>query len=194
MNNTKGDPQKQAFMKKNISFPILLLTLGVFFSGNTDSTDIIYWSPEHRLTWSDFEGTPAYDRDNVSAMTSSGIVQYSGCQEGKIIYKVQAYFEKNESWVKSEALTAHHLNHEQIHFDITELYARRLRKALSDRDFKCGEEVAFETYVGNFLRNWEVEQKAYDLITQHSLDSEKQQEWYYKIAMELDLLTDFMEQ
>jgi len=181
-------------MIKSISISALLLSLVFLFSGNTNSTDIIYWSPDHRLTWNDFEGVPAYERHNVSAITSSGIVHYAGCKDGQIIYKVQAYFEKNESWVKSEARTEHHLSHEQIHFDITELYARRLRKALGDRRFKCGEEQAFEAFVGNFLENWETEQEAYDLITQHSLAPARQKEWYYKIAMELDLLSTYTEE
>lgn len=180
-------------MRKNMMISTLFLTLVLLISsGNTDSTDIIYWSPD-RLTWNDFEGVPAYERQNVSAITSSGIVHYAGCKDGKIIYKVQAYFEKNESWVKSEALTKHHLIHEQIHFDITELHARRLRKSLADLSFKCGQEQAFETYVDNFLRKWETEQQSYDLNTQHSIDHERQQEWFYKIAMELDLLKDYVE-
>ena len=165
---------------------IVLLT-----SSNSSSTDIIYWSQDQQLSWNDFQGSPQYQYEDISAITSSGIVHYKGCKDGVINFKVRAYFEKTESWVKAEALTAHHLEHEQIHFDITELYARKLRKLLSERQFQCGEEAEFETFVAAFLDNWEVEQRAYDIHTHHSMNKEEQKEWYYKIAMELNLLDDF---
>jgi len=180
-------------MKSSLSIPAVCFFLALLFSGNTDSPDILYWSPDYKLTWEDFKGTPAYESRNISALTSSGIVHYAGCKEGKIIYKVQAYFEKNESWVKSEALTNHHLTHEQIHFDITELNARKLRQALSEKQFRCGEEWAFEYFVANFLERWETQQKHYDIMTQHSLNEEQQEEWYHKVQAELFEMQDFAE-
>lgn len=189
--NKKNTPPKQAIMIKSTFFLAILLIFVFISSSNTDSPDILYWTPDYRLTWNDFEGIPAYEHDNISALTSSGIVHYAGCKDGKIIYKIQAYFEKNSSWVKSEALTAHHLKHEQIHFDITELHARRLRKELENRNFPCGEEAAFESFVTQYLRNWESDQSIYDLNTQHSIDEEKQTEWFHKVARELELLSDY---
>ncbi len=168
----------------------MMIIIGLTSSTNK-SPDIIYWNADQQLSWQDFKGHPQYQYRDISAITSSGIVHYKGCKDGQINYKVQAYFEKKESWVKAEALTRHHLEHEQIHFDITELYARKLRKALSQRDFYCGEEAAFETFVEAVLGNWQAEQQAYDMLTHHSLDKEQQKEWYHKIAMELSLLEDF---
>ena len=172
----------------------LLLPVMVFFlmiGSSSTSPDILYWDEDYRLTWDDFEGTPRYDYEHISALTSSGIIYYKGCKDGKIIYKVQSYFEKNESWVKAEALTDHHLRHEQLHFDITELYARKLRKRLSEKNFQCGQEAEFEDFVGKFLDNWHMMQQAYDANSRHSMDREVQKNWYYKVAMELSLLDDF---
>ncbi len=174
----------------------VLSVLGVFLivslsSSSTNSPDIIYWNPNQQLRWKDFKGDPQYQYEDISAITSSGIVHYKGCKDGKINFKVQAYFEMKESWVKAEALTEHHLEHEQIHFDITELYARKLRKALSERVFHCGEEPLFEEFVSAFLDNWQAEQRAYDILTHHSVDKGKQKEWFYKVALELNLLDDF---
>ncbi len=166
---------------------IFLLLIG---TSSTD-TEIIYWTEDYKLTWEDFEGSPRFEYQTISAITSSGIVHYKGCNDGQIIYKIQAYFEKNESWVKNEARTDHHLIHEQIHFDITELHARKLRKALADRSFKCGEEEAFEEFVSNFINNWQNDQQAYDILTYHSMDKKAQKEWYYKVAMELSLLDNY---
>lgn len=159
----------------------------------TESKDIIYWKDGQELTWADFAGTPINNHHNFGALTSSGIVHYKGCKNGKINFMVRAYFERNESWVKTEARTDYHLSHEQIHFDITELYARKLRKALSNREFLCGEEKEFETFVSNWQENWSLEQQNYDLHTRHSLDHDHQKSWYYRIKMELSLLKDYRE-
>jgi len=177
------------FLKLGI---ILFFGLVVLFSmTSTDEANIIYWQEGQTLSWDDFEGEPRFFQKNVSALTSSGIVHYKGCKNGMINYKVEAYFEKNESWVKDEARTAHHLRHEQLHFDITELYARKLRKLLTEKKFKCGQEQAFETFVDDYLQNWEVEQHSFDLYTKHSIDEEQQWEWYYKIANELEQYNDY---
>jgi len=178
-------------MKHNRFFTFCVLTgLFLLFTSGKDTPDTIYWSESDGLEWDDFEGQPRHDYADVSALTSSGIVHYKGCKDGKINYKVRAYFEKEESWVKEEARTEHHLRHEQIHFDITELYARKLRKILSDRSFKCEQEAAFEECVNNFVANWHSEQQSFDAHSRHSLNKDAQQEWYYRIEMELSLLND----
>jgi len=176
--------------KRNVSMVILLGLFLVLFSSNSDSTKIIYWDKNHRLDWKDFEGNPEYKYESISALTSSGIVHYTGCKDGQLIYKIKAYFEKDKSWVKEEARTNHHLAHEQIHFDITELSARKLRQALSKRTFKCGEEPEFENFIKAFLEQWQLEQKAFDMMTRHSLDKNQQRQWFYKVAMELSLLEE----
>ncbi|HHS95445.1 MAG TPA: hypothetical protein ENJ45_02565 [Phaeodactylibacter sp.] len=177
--------------------PILSLAFlfGIFVlcTSGKESPEIIYWSDSDRLEWADFAGEPRYDYQSIAALTSSGIVHYKGCENGKIKYKVRAYFEKNESWVKDEARTEHHLIHEQIHFDITELYARKLRKILAERNFSCADEQAFEDCIKAFLDNWQYEQQSFDIYSRHSLDAHAQKEWYYKVEMELSLLNDYKE-
>ena len=99
---------------KNFFIPLILGLFILMIGISAESEDVIYWTPDYRLTWDDFEGEPRYDYESISALTSSGIIHYKGCKNGEIIYKVQAYFEKDESWVKEEARTAYHLTHEQI--------------------------------------------------------------------------------
>ncbi len=179
-------------MKHTLKFWYGLIGIAfLFFSTSTDNPEVIYWTPEYRLTWDDFQGNPNFSHKNISAITSSGIVHYKGCDDGLIKYKIRSYFEKDHSWVKNEARTPHHLSHEQIHFDITELYARKLRKALKKRQFVCGQEVEFDNFVFAFSQSWQNEQQNYDLLSRHSLEKKQQREWFYRIAMELSLLDDY---
>jgi len=173
-------------------FVILLIGWGLFASVDSDA-DIIYWDGIDRLSWADFEAEPRMDIVNFYALTSSGIIDYKGCKDGVITYKFRAYFEKDESWVKQEAITDYHLAHEQLHFDITELYARKLRKLLSELEFKCGQEKDFERFVAATLENWYNEQRNYDIMTRHSLNKDQQREWQYRIKMELSLLDNYAE-
>ncbi len=186
-------------MKKGMILKLMtvvaVFTIFFFIGTSSDTPDVIYWSEEHPLTWEDFAGDPKYNYRNrdIAALTSSGIVHYRGCQDGKITFKVRAYFEVKESWVKEVARTNYHLAHEQLHFDVTELHARKLRKLLEEQNFRCGEEEQFERYIKQYLHNWEVTQQVYDFSTHHSVNKEEQKNWHHKIAFELSLLDDYKE-
>ncbi len=186
-------------MKKLKIFRLSILAflfLMLFAGTSSDTPNVIYWSEDNPLEWDDFKGEARFDFANryISALTTSGIIHYRGCKEGKIIYKIKPYFQKDESWVKSEARTTYHLDHEQLHFDVTELHARKLRKLLAEQNFRCGEEEAFEKYIEQYLNNWEMMQRSYDINTHHSTDENKQMEWKYRIQYELSLLEDFKSQ
>lgn len=162
----------------------LALTL-LFSAGTAPESEVIYWSADRKLTWADFRGKPDYNYTDVSALTSSGVLHLKGCQDGRIVYKIYAYFEKQQSWVKPEALTQHHLQHEQIHFDITQLYARKLEQALDSEVFACSDGEMFEQFVQDFLQQWQKAQFHYDLYTHYSMRTEQQLEWQQKVATEL---------
>ena len=147
----------------------------------------IYWSPDAQLTWADFEAEPDYSKRAVAALTASAIVYRYHCgEDGYLVYNVQAAFKKDQSWVKEEALTAHHLQHEQLHFDITELYARQLRKNLANFRFKCDQVDDFEHKITLVLQSWQAMERKYDIETKFSLDREMQQEWKIFVREHLD--------
>ncbi len=171
----------------------IIIGLIFFISSSNNEPDLIYWSEDYRLSWDDFQGQPRFDQKYISALTSSGIVDYKGCKDGMLIYEVKAYFERQNSWVKQEAYTDYHLAHEQLHFDITELNARRLRRALTKRQFLCGQEEEFSQFVQANLQEWFDDQRDYDFATRHSMDKVKQKEWMYRIHTELSLLDDYKE-
>lgn len=175
---------------RHLGFFVLMISFLIIGKSNKPSENVIYWSDDRPLTWSDFQGNPDYNYGDVSALTSSGILHFKGCENGKIIYEIKAYFEKDYSWVKEEALTDHHLQHEQIHFDITELYAKKLKIALDKKVFRCGEEEQFDQFVQDFLMKWQKAQINYDLYTHYSMKHPEQKEWKHKVALELSVFDD----
>ncbi len=146
----------------------------------------IYWTQGYRLEWNDYVGDADYHTPDIAALTASGIVSSKGCKNGLIDYEIKACFDKTNSWVKPEAYTNYHLAHEQGHFDITELYARILYHDLALRKFKCGEEVEFESFIDESVKEWERAQKLYDYETAYSTNPTEQHRWLDKIKVSIE--------
>ncbi len=121
-------------MIKNVIIILLLATQLVI--SQEEKTP---WLKEKKLTWADFKGNP--DTNNpFDAVTSSEISYRSSVKvinnKKEINYIVQSYFIPNKSWVIKKSLTnLDLLAHEQLHFDITELYARKFLQKLKKLRF-----------------------------------------------------------
>jgi len=174
-----------------LSLVVLVLFATSFFidsknnltaKGNSD----ILWIADRPLTWSDFEAEPDYDNDFIKALTASSIRYSYGCKDGEIDFQIDAIFKKDQSWVKEVARTSYHLGHEQLHFDITELYARKLRKVLKEKKYPCHRMYAFEQTIKDHLEKWRLEQRTYDKETFFSVKEEEQSNWYFQINLQLD--------
>src|SRR5699024_4005911 len=116
-------------------------------------------------------------------------------KDGKPLLKsatIKTYFVPSRSWVKPGKQTATLLKHEQLHFDISELYARKLRKEINAVHFESEDsqnevQKLFREYTGKR----EQEQKRYDRETRHGKDLTQQKKWQKKIEDRLQQLTEF---
>lgn len=77
------------------------------------------------------------------------------------------------------------LRHEQGHFDITEIHARMLRKALSQLEDPCKDKKKIESLIDEQNNALQAEQKEYDDKTNHGLNADEQEEWEKKIKQRL---------
>jgi hypothetical protein len=102
------------------------------------SKEKILWKENQKLTWEDFRGKPIRSA-NFVASTHTGIsFTYSyTLKNGKmdLKYSVESFFYPEESWFRPDKVSPYILKHEQTHFDISELYARILRKRLGEKSF-----------------------------------------------------------
>ena len=121
-------------------------------------------------------------------------IRYSlGERNGRVFIDVEAYFDPTESWVVRGSRSEYLLQHEQLHFDITELHARKLRKLLQDH-----QGMESRKFREKRLWHWVNEkheevyqemvamQDQYDKETDHSLISSRQKEWESRINKALD--------
>ena len=90
--------------------------------------DTISWKPAYHLKWTDFKGQIDTTK-KYGALSSTGISLKFSQRSGITLFKIVALFYKQESWVRVHSPVG--LIHEQGHFNIAEIYARKLRQTLS---------------------------------------------------------------
>jgi hypothetical protein len=166
---------------------------------------LVEWSNGRKLAIKDFGGNIP-SRATEASLSWVAIDATWECQEGKGSSQVRAVFDPNRSWwreatrnlwqsVDSASLLATRddgerslLAHEQLHFDMTEVWARRIREKFKTLPAFCktpdgpGE---FEKAIGDMEREWEEEQQQYDKETSHGTDAVRQRVWARKVAKTL---------
>ena len=167
---------------------VLLLFCLLFFNGDDK---YIPWEAERKLTWEDFTG-PADMESSSKAYTWSKISMGWDCEDNVFKLNAVAKFDKSRSW-KKDVLTPALLAHEQLHFDITELYARKMRAHFANLPNACKlttEEVKAQSQ--KILDAWTARQDQYDQETRHSKEKEEQARWELLIAKELKSLSKYV--
>jgi hypothetical protein len=96
--------------------------------------DTIFYNIFKKLSLKDFKGSSDI-LSEASAATSSSFL-YNASEKIKEGYKVisvntQCFFLKNKSWIKADAMLRYILDHEQLHFDITYLWALKFSNAIN---------------------------------------------------------------
>lgn len=151
--------------------------------------NFIEWSATRKLTWDDFKAPPDPASTNA-ALTSSSINVEFGYDEEELQFTIKCSFDKNKSWVRIRNNAI--LLHEQGHFDIAELHARKLNKALKAYHFNA------KTVSNDVNRIYDsvmalhhAAQNEYDKETDFSRNKEKQALWQKKIADDLQELKPY---
>lgn len=144
-----------------------------------ETEDQLPWANERRLNWDDFLCEPKRNTDAV-ALTSTALGITYKVTNGNLDYQILCSFSKKKSWglLKTDYILAH----EQGHFDITEIYARKLHKELSEyivnrRTFR---QDINEIY-NRVVKEKEAFQEAYDGETDHSRNKNLQKNWLVRI-------------
>lgn len=144
----------------------------------------IPWSASKRLEWSDFKAQLPPDASSA-ATTASGIsYTYSANimhHEVELDFEVTAYFYPNESWYKPTLASENLLQHEQLHFDISELFARKMRLKLRQTTFTENVKTEIRKIYRETLKELSDFQDKYDWETNFSRNEEMQKQWNTRI-------------
>lgn len=160
----------------------------------TPAAPMITWSAGRRLTLADFQARAPLGNP-LSASTSSNIKADAACKDYVFSSTVAATFDPNTSWVRNPQKTSEALlRHEQLHFDITEVYTRIMRQRLQLFAAKANCEKlqpAFNNVTKLVYADWDREQNHYDQETNHGLNAVRQAAWEKQTAAKLEMLKPF---
>lgn len=168
---------------------LVLFISPLFVISQDANEELLDWNTGKRLVWDDYKSRPDA-RSDAAASTSTYLgINYS-VSGSSINYKITCSFSKNKSWGRYK--TDYILSHEQGHFDITEIFARKLNKRISEYKFdKTSYKIDLQKIYQDILEEKEQFQNQYDEETDFSRNKDKQAEWLIKIAKMLDALKNF---
>lgn len=169
----------------------VLLLVNLFQKPNEP---VIAWSEDYKVVWSDFKKVnKSISNQRAAAITSSGIsFGFSAKQSSRRLidfdYHVVAHFYPNESWYSKGKETDVILEHERLHFDITELFARIFKQRIEAFTFTKNIDQEMKRINDNIIQELRVYQETYDSETTHSLNLEAQLQWQEKVVSALKKL------
>jgi hypothetical protein len=154
-----------------------------------ENEELVPWSVRRVVGWQDFQSAPVRGTEAVASTSTSLGLSYQ-LKDGELSYEISCNFSKIKSWglLKTEYILAH----EQGHFDITEICARRLYQELSAYTFNKRTYKQDLTRIYNTVVNEkERMQEVYDHETDHSRNKGIQSEWQDRIQKMLDESQDW---
>ncbi len=159
--------------------------------------EAIAWAARRPLTWADFKGRPPADAGPVAAETAYAFIQGAGCRGSTFEFRVVAAFRPHASWVRpsivrTPAASTLALRHEQTHFDLTEVHARRLRRTFAELIAPCRISTSdLEAEAARSGRAEKAAQARYDDQTDHGRTVAQQVQWDTDVASQLAALAKY---
>ena len=169
-------------------------------SGNRPA--LIEWADGRKLTIQDFKGKIPPSTGDASHSWVAIDASWE-CRDGKGSSQARATFDSNRSWWRAananlwgtvddatpmappQDADRELLAHEQLHFDLTELWVRKIRAQFKTLPAVCatpGGASAFEKAIADMERDWRAEQEKYDTDTGHGTDALQQRAWAGRVA------------
>lgn len=159
---------------------------------NNKYEKIIAWSEERKLVYDDFKGKvrPISISSSLSVAVTASIMSYKEKKINPFNFTVKeclikSYFDCKTSWFDENFKNKEVLEHEQLHFDATEVMARKFRKRLESKYSKPVLQSILEREFKTILNEVNQFQSKYDGETDNGRNKMKQEEWKEKINKEL---------
>ena len=172
-----------------ICLTCLILVYSAF--SQNEKSDLIQWNNKYNLSWSDFKGN---SKDTIYAKNTHLQACAVSCIElsykylvsgNKIDFIIINQFNKLKSFT-CDTLSEELLQHEQCHFDLSEIYARKIRREVRDLQKKGINKI--DNYINVFkVLKAELDSidNQFDIDTFYGNVEDQQNLWQKKIKKEL---------
>jgi len=173
-----------------MKFLVIILIFFNFLVFNNEN--IIQWSENYKLRFCDFTQVAPLNSDSLG-MSRTGVKYSIDLLDDTLVFESTAFFDKNKSWIKQRDSST--LNHEQMHFNLTEVYSRKLKERVQFSIKTNLKPEAIEAQIDsifklNQLELWK-EQDLYDNIVKIAFNEEGQVFWNHKIDSSLTVSRAF---
>lgn len=182
-------------MKKVLFF--LFLSCSTLAHAQLAGEQLMY--ADQTLSWNHYN-VRSKGTGNLKAFSYTGISYAVRESDGKYVVSLGAYLDNKQSWVVKGAATAALLQHEQVLFALTELYARKMRKEVADFFSQHEGKVQFTQLleqVRSIYRKLNnelfLQQQLYNAQTRNGTDAAQQKKWNEQIARDMKDLETFSE-
>lgn len=154
--------------------------------------DEIVWHEDRKLQLQNFRGD-TINRPFQAATASTIRFEYSGSPViGKFYVTPRAVFSTKLSYLKEDDDLTFVLSHEQLHFDITELFARKFAALVRQEAFpRKSVTDDLQKRIDKLTVEWAAYQDKYD--SEVYADSALQTKWDDQVARELAALSDYVD-
>lgn len=150
----------------------------------------ILWSSKRKLEIGDFKASTK-EKEFIAATNSYfGYTTSIQSKENMVVVEVDTYFDCESSYFKKNQNQAMVLDHEQLHFDITELYARKFVKRLHNEIVNYQDLVKNAERIGDEV-NKELQSKQQEYDAAVYKDLSKQSFWNEWTATALKKLAPY---
>lgn len=184
-------------MKAVLNIIIGCFVIFLFTSFSIDKEHFIEWNKNRKLTWNDYQFVIQNTlQRRALAMTATNI-EYTIYEQKGVAprFVIKNYFNKDYSWSRTTRKDI--LQHEQLHFDISELYTRKMRRDLGLMTKQNIQDI--ELYLNQFEelnQDMITNQRRYDKETHFNIGdgenlSKIQTFWIDSIQNELNKLNAF---
>jgi hypothetical protein len=171
---------------KYLLFVVIISAICSFSLPQSKETDLFFWEKNAKLSWNNYKGAVDPNIEGMKAVTNYHIKTTSHYIGDSVEYTIKCYMSQQASWVKKEDQNDNVLHHEQGRFDIGEIYARKIRKAVAGFAFKMETlNKDYNNLFQNLMKECDTYDELYDNETNKGENLEKQKEWDEKIAKEL---------
>jgi hypothetical protein len=149
----------------------------------------ILWNTNRKLKVTDFKGSTKGKPFVAATNAYFGYTTSIKSEENMVIVEVDTYFDCQLSYFKNNKDQSLVLNHEQLHFDITEVYARKFIKRLHHEVKSFKDLVKKVERIGNEVnKELQLKQEAYDTAVYSDLSKQSYwDEWTETALEELDM-------
>ncbi|MFT6054475.1 MAG: putative secreted Zn-dependent protease [Roseivirga sp.] len=174
---------------------VFFILIGAFFSMtplNGQSKEerqgkLIAWDEQRPLEWADYP----FKRNRTGQYSAITSVKHSVkgyIRKGLPEFDIKVYFDLKESWT-ADSTDMNLLNHERLHFDIGEVYRRKIEtkvKVLQSKNEKRA--AVYRTEIKNILSAFNAYSKEYDDESENGRNEAEQLRWQTLVSEELKRL------